>query len=337
MYLHILPKDILLVVSIGSQRDTPTFGGIGMQLWADIEQMYQVRILHRKKIRKGLYRIETNEYGAICVKQFKQSERRVEFIIRVMQQLCQQGFLTSPRIISTPRHQSSIRIGENHYVLSNWVQGRSPNFKNLSEWRSGIQTLAKFHLLAEGFLLTEVPKERKNYDAIFKSVKRAKRVINKVIHAQLKYTYLSHWVDVFAEHVQEKSVQKAILAEKRKGAFIHGDYNYPNLVRGQDGRIHIIDFDNASMQGRMVDFAHLLHRSATWNAPRMIQAIEEYQKIRPLSPEDMHFLFALLHMPYPVMREYRINGAHHLFNKLHIPTQQHLIEYSKQLTQALVM
>jgi thiamine kinase-like enzyme len=100
---------------------------------------------------------------------------------------------------------------------------------------------------------------------------------------------------------------EAIRNETSLLAFVHGDYNYRNLIIDKQGAIHLIDFENTSLQVRMVDLAHVLHRNVAWKGEETLRWIDNYDRVRPLSSEDRHLLFALLLVPYPLVRAIRQN------------------------------
>jgi Ser/Thr protein kinase RdoA (MazF antagonist) len=100
---------------------------------------------------------------------------------------------------------------------------------------------------------------------------------------------------------------EAVKHEASVGAFVHGDYNYPNLIFDRERFIHLIDFENTSHQVRMTDLAHILHRNVAWMGDETLRWIEYYDRTRPLSSGDKHLLFALLHVPYPLVRAIRLH------------------------------
>ncbi len=133
--------------------------------------------------------------------------------------------------------------------------------------------------------------------------------------------------------LQQPKVRAAIQQEQKAAALIHGDYNYPNLVKDRQLKIHLIDFENCSLHVRMKDLSHLLHRNCLWNATKMLRAIDFYQRYRPLSTQDLHLLHTLLISPYHVVRNLRIGGFRSA--KRVIPSFVHLNKYRRELRSLL--
>ncbi|WJH37399.1 phosphotransferase [Paenibacillus sp. CC-CFT747] len=108
------------------------------------------------------------------------------------------------------------------------------------------------------------------------------------------------------ELLADPAVERLMATERKAGAFVHGDYNYPNVVLDRSHRLHLIDMENASLNVRVMDLAHILHRNCPWNADGIMTAIAEYDRKRPLGPDERFVLYALLVLPYPLVRAIRM-------------------------------
>jgi thiamine kinase-like enzyme len=130
-------------------------------------------------------------------------------------------------------------------------------------------------------------------------------------------------------YLAQPAVAEAIASEQRVSAFVHGDYNYPNLIKDSHHKLHLIDFENTSLNVRMNDLSHILHRNCLWDSSRMLRWIEYYERKRPLSPYDLNLLHAQLMAPYHVVRNIRIGGFRHAESV--IPTSSRLSRYRREL------
>ncbi|NEW05734.1 phosphotransferase [Paenibacillus sp. SYP-B3998] len=276
-----------------------------MPIINDIEEAYPVTIRKSKKIR-DVYRLVTMKGRMLCSKSYDIPEPEVHFIARVMIHLAETGFPYGPRIISTKTQALWATRKEKPYMITNWVWGRSPDFKERSEWKKAIRTLAKFHRHAEGITLDDIPAGRDRYATLQNTIEHYRINISEHQGIGDISTFISLCDQAIHYLNQPKSIE-AINYEASVRAFVHGDYNYPNLVMDRKDSIHLIDFENTSLQARMADLAHVLHRNCSWNGEEMVRWVEYYDRKRPLSSEDRHLLFALLHVPYPLVRTIRLN------------------------------
>ncbi|MCD9022037.1 phosphotransferase [Cohnella silvisoli] len=278
-----------------------------MSITRDIEETFPVTIRKTTRIR-DVYRVLTVKGRLLCSKSYDIPEPEMHFIARVMMHLAEAGFHYGPRIIQTKSQaQWAIRKGK-PYMITNWVRGRSPNFKERSEWKKAIRTLAEFHQHAEGIALDEIPAGRDRVVFLPNMIEHYRATISDHKGIGDISAFLSLF-DIATSYINQPKSLEAIDHEKSVRAFAHGDYNYPNLVLDRKDAIHLIDFENASLQARMTDLAHILHRNHAWNGEDMLRWIEYYDRIRPLSNEDRHLLYAVLHVPNPLVRAIRLNKS----------------------------
>ncbi|USB33105.1 phosphotransferase [Paenibacillus sp. YPG26] len=273
-----------------------------MQLWPIVETGYGIRIRRATRV-KDVYKIETG-HAVYCLKAYDFPEEEVRFITRVLSCLDEHQFTRSQKVYPTVDQAAYLSHEGTYYTLTNWVHGQQPKFARTSDLRRGIATLAKFHLLATGFPALEAPESRIRYSRLPGELSDYKNLL-------LPHPRTNHLVeqcDEALELLQQPKVLEAVQQEQVNGAFIHGDYNYPNLVKDRKNTIHLIDFENTSMHVRTKDLAHILHRNCLWNAAGMLRLIEYYQRYRPMGTSELRLLLALLTAPYHVVRNLRIGG-----------------------------
>lgn len=269
-----------------------------------IEAAYPLEIRNIAKIR-DVYRLQSAEGLALCVKSYPIPEPEVRFIAEVMIHLAEAGFRYGPRIIKT-RNQALWAIRrEKAYMITNWVRGRSPDLSVRAEWQKAIRTLAEFHHHAELPNIADVPSARNRVEQLPEMVSEYRSQL--LAYPSMKNR--SDCVSLCDEAIRHLGDQESIEAVKHEAsvrAIVHGDYNYPNLVMDRKRAVHLIDFENTSLKARMTDLAHILHRNVAWKCDDTLRWIEYYDRYRPLGSGDRHLLYALLHVPYPVVRAIRL-------------------------------
>jgi len=293
-----------------------------------LEEEYGIRIVKQVKVR-DVYKIFTRNHGVLCLKSYHISESEMVFITEVFTHLAAHEFVHCPRILLTVAQLPWITRDGIHYMLTNWVIGEHPEFKRREHFKKGIHLLARFHTVAQGLSASHIP-ERIRYNSL--------RALITSYRGKLgEYQRMGRMIalcDEALDQLHHSAVIKAIAHEQAAVAFVHGDYNYPNLVLDTSKSMHMIDFDNTSLNARMQDFSHILHRNLPWRGRETLRYIEYYDHMRSLSKEDLHLLHTLLLVPYPIIRAVRRNKSmKHAQRRL--PTTKQIKDYKKELKQLL--
>jgi CotS family spore coat protein len=300
-----------------------------VSLRSEIELAYGINILRLIKVR-DVYRIVTKNDGVLCLKSYEIPESEMHFIARVFTHLIGSGFKYSPKILLTLNQASWITRNGVHYMLTNWVMGEQPDFSKRNHYKKAVRLLAKFHSVAQGIPGPDIPEGRIRYNKIPELIASYRKTLSENAN-------MGHHIglcDEALEHLTHPTVLQAIEKEQSVFAIVHGDYNFPNLVRDKSRSTHMIDFENTSLNVRMQDFSHILHRNFPWQSKETLQWIDYYNRKRPLSKEDLHLLHALLLVPYPVIRALRLKKKIHT-NSIILPTLKQIRRYRKGLKQLL--
>jgi CotS family spore coat protein len=294
-----------------------------MSIEKKVEQIYGIKIKSSKKV-KDVYMIRTTN-ADFCLKSYIFPEEEVRFITRILSCMDEHGFSRGQKVFPTVE-QSAYMIHDGiSYTLTNWVDGQRPNFSRRMDFKKGIRTLAKFHSIAAGFPAAEAPVGRIRYSGLEHEFSEYRTLLSRYKHTG----HLTLLCEEALGHLQQPKVLEAIDSEKMASSFVHGDYNYPNLVKDKRRKLHLIDFDNSSLHTRMKDLSHILHRNFVWNGTEMLRWIDYYQRYRQLSSSDIALLHALLSTPYHVVRNIRIGGIR--LAKRVIPTVSQMHKFQREL------
>lgn len=295
----------------------------------DLEQQYGIHILKKVRVR-DVFKIYTRSHGVLCLKSYDITEAEMRFITQVFTHLLQKDFGYGPKVLLTVNHSYWVRRDGVYYMLTNWVIGEQPQFKRKEHLQKGIRLLTKFHSISDGFNAPFIPEERIRYNTLKDRTTSDCNLLEK--YPKMKHAWMMCH-EALAE-LDNTMVVNAIEQEHSAMAFVHGDYNYPNLVLDSTRTMHMIDFDNTSLYVRMEDFAHILHRNGSWQGKRMLRWIEYYDKYRPLSKEDMNLLHTLLLVPYPIIRALKQRRRYKKVQII-VPSVQRIKEYRNELKQLL--
>ena len=268
--------------------------------------------------KKGNIFIVTTDNKTYILKVYSRPVNH-DFQIAILNQLTKNGFTQFPRVIFTKNGQSSVEMGSLRYVLYEWIDGTIPSFHRIRQLKMAASFLASFHAVAEGLDEDVINKSTRNdflYPATFGEV-RVGPFRNKVI-----LNRLNEWVNHFgtdplrialermeyAENMFSTDNYKELLqTEKEKNTFIHGDYNYSNLIYSPKGKVYLIDFDASSVYMRICDLLFLCHLHMGKEAEYLIDILKSYHQIRPLSRLEFEIIKAELFVPGKIYWEMHIN------------------------------
>ncbi|MCY0895409.1 MAG: phosphotransferase [Alicyclobacillaceae bacterium] len=310
-----------------------------MHLTEFMEKMYGMRVAHIQPKRRNVFLLRTTDGTQWCVKVVQSTPEHLRHLLQVSEYLQANGFVHCPLVQYDKSGKAYVSWRKKFLFVTNWIPGENPHLSDINDWNKALQTLAVFHQHAVGYPLTLVPTAKIQYHRVLERVESGKQIISHLSHVQKKYERFFDLLDVAEDSVKHPLVQQSIERERLDGSFIHGDYNYPNLVFDTHRQLHLIDFDNTSMQGRMMDLAHLLHRNAAWDGPRMVESISTYDRQRTLGKTEKRYLFTLLHVPYPVLRWYNMARRHGKSGSeggLSLPSRKQLHQYAEYLNSALL-
>lgn len=309
-----------------------------MSIQKEIEASYDLKVNRVTKVR-DVYRIRSDKRRVYCFKSFEVPESEVYFISRVLTHLAQQGFRYSPKLTVAKDQLYWVTVTGKLYMLTNWIRGRSPDFSVRSEFQKAIRTLARFHQHAQGIQAEDAPVGRNRYQWLNGIIDSYKETLNRHAARDPKelaepMSQFTSLCDTATHYLNQPRSLEAIHAEQAVGAFVHGDYNYPNLIVDAKGGIQLIDFENTSMQVRMTDLSHILHRNCAWKGSDTIRWIEAYDRVRPLTSQDRYLLYALLHVPYPLIRSIRRNKKSSQIRSA-MPSTREVDRYLKKIAELL--
>jgi len=97
---------------------------------------------------------------------------------------------------------------------------------------------------------------------------------------------------------QATALYSEIPTEKLPHCFVHGDFTKANVLKGNDGKIYVLDFSVSNWYPRIQELAviaaNLLHdeRSSSSLHDRVESILSEYDKLNALTPEEKKYLYA---------------------------------------------
>ena len=260
---------------------------------------------------RGAYICETNK-GVKLLKEMESTVNRIKFNYYIKKHLIDKGYNNVDQYLKVG-DKPYCEIGEKKYILKNWYNGRECNFFDVFEIIKASNNLATVH---NNLIKVKFDEKLNVYDDTDKLIIDLKRhlielkKIRKFIRSQSKWTefdilFLENYL-YFNEKAEEaiSGIKHAYNHElrmkvKASKTICHGQYNQHNiLVVGND--YMTVNFDKSIIQLQAFDLYQLIRKvmeKNNWDIAIGLKMIEEYNKERTLSNDELKFIYFMLMYP----------------------------------------
>ncbi|HEX3033023.1 MAG TPA: CotS family spore coat protein, partial [Bacillota bacterium] len=247
-------------------------------------------------------------------KEVGEKPEKLLFIGQVFEYLKKRGFSRYAGFIPTLPGDYFLQEDERFYIVSPWLEGEEPDYRNKLQMRATARILAQFHNATAGFLPSGLAQAKIKMDKWPRKLKkqliemvdfcsRAENTRNPDPFESLIKEY-SGWLgqqSLMACQLLGDSAYQEVLAEYAGEIPVcHGDPASRNFLFGPEGKAWMIDFDSMAVDLPLVDMWRLLRRTMrknAWDFSVGLNLLEGYLEVRPMTREELQVLFALLHFP----------------------------------------
>ncbi len=268
---------------------------------------------------KDVYKVQAVE-GLYCLKEIDKKPRRALALEGVLEHLLEKGFAKT----AMPIRDRAGRIlcqtpsGRN-YVLTDWLVGRQPAFRNSEGDIAGAATtLALFHQASAGFTPPPGGKLRNRLNRWPSRFTSRLREVVQLREGLNHKPFLDNFDRAFIEYypwildraqegwcILATSQYERLVEDARKShTFCHGDVAQRNFVVTTTGEYCIIDLDLARRDIRVADlykFFRDVMKKRRWDF-RVAQVIlAAYSQVSPLESEEIAVLYALTCYPHKII------------------------------------
>lgn len=281
-----------------------------------VKQIIPVRSVHRIVTDKGFF----------CLKRLQFPVEDMDFIFKAINHLKEKGFNNVFNIVKQKNGDDFINFAGDKYFLTEWIDGRECDYQNPMDLDAAIEVLANLHNASEGYDPSVCPPDRRWYGKWpeyctcrveemkqMKEQVQAKQEKNEVDKIYLDYVDMCINDGMQALQILNKTGYRGLSEEaSKKGSFIHHDFAHHNIVHSFDGRIYVVDFDYCIMDIRMHDVGSLILRNmkkSNWDTDKALDILESYDRINPLSSEELKVLVPFFLFPqdfWMISRQYYI-------------------------------
>ncbi|WP_232695581.1 phosphotransferase [Brevibacillus daliensis] len=298
-----------------------------------LENAFRCKI-HSVKPLRSVYSIKTDR-GDWIVKEYRNEEKAL-WVTNLSDILLDQGFFQTVQYVGNRSHHWVEPIGNRFFTVMKTIHGREATYSSKSDIKKSVATLAKFHRAAEGFppdpttvnnegrppLLEKWERRLDQFQKISKkiSVKGPQNRLETII-SNLSKEIKRDGYEVM-QLVHHMPIQEQMQHAIDLGTLAHRDVASHNFLIKESGSCYLIDLDTVAPDMQLVDLVQILHRLLFlhgYSRRVYYDTIEAYQKIKPLSDQEIQMVFQLLRYPDNALREitgiygkqpgYRVNGV----------------------------
>ena len=268
-------------------------------------EQYDVEVLKTRKGR-GAILCETSR-GCLIFKEYAGNEEKLATTNMLLTHLQQTDCVRAECILPTKEGSLYVKDYDGvKYLLKTYAEGRECNISDRTECMEAVKLLAKLHSCMEfeqtsKAVTTDVPYEGmiyanssgKEYEKRNRELKKVRKYLKQRSQKSWFEIQLQQYFDVFLEQALDvtaqweeyEQVRLAKESENNRIAYCHGDYQYHNLLKTNQGWF-IINFEKCVQDDPVRDlylFMRKLLEKSNWSVSLGRELLAAYEAWRPLS------------------------------------------------------
>ena len=327
----------MAVPGIGLKRIMNEKTGAAMrECELEVLEQYHIEVKGTRKIR-GAFFIDTNE-GTMLLKETDLSDRRAPLLYFILTHLETEGYtyIDTPIFTTDKKLICTSKEGK-RYLLKKWYSGRECDVRREGDVLEAVQNLAHLHLKLYWQPMCSVeegkeikPPAGRHLQEEFLCHNRELKKIRCYVRKRsskdaFDYMFLAHFERMLsvAENVTDRlknsGYEKLYQNSIAQNRLIHGDYNYHNVLMLPAAEVATTNFEHFRLDIQVQDLCYFLRKvmeKHRWNEELGDSMLETYNKIRPLTPEELEYM--ALKLAYPEKFWKTMNSYYHS-NKVWIP------------------
>ncbi len=278
----------------------------------EIERQFDIKI-ETIKANKGVYYLKTNK-GERCLKRINYGPQKLLFVYGAKEHLIKNGFSNLDRYYLNINDEPYALVNEDLYTLSEWLEGRECDFRNIDEVKIAAKTLAGMHEASKGYDPPEnsklksdlgrwphlMEKRTKSLDKM-KDIIRKKNIKNDFDMIYLKsMEFYRNLGKQALQTLKESNYYELCMVAEQEKTFCHHDFTYHNIIIDNNEKPHIIDFDYCKREVRTFDISNFMIKvlkRVDWNIDFAKAIIESYNSVCKLRDDEYKVLYAYLQFP----------------------------------------
>lgn len=275
--------------------------------------------------QRAVYRFETDQ-GPKCLKKVYFDEANLLFVYSVIQWFYSHG-INVPKLLPTKQGGRYVNYNGSLFMATDWIEGRKCNYDDDADVGIAAANLGlmhrssyDFHPIGGSFIRKENTDWYKTYNRRYLQLVQfyntASNFMDKFSRIYIEnFDYFlfraAHAVKILGMLDSKKMAQPA----EEYNTICHLDYVNKNIIITDKNELYVIDFDKSRIDIPVHDIGTFLKRilkrkNTSWSYEILSLALENYEKVRELSFNELLGLFAFLEFPHKfwkISRDYYAN------------------------------
>lgn len=299
--------------------------GVGVLL------QYDLKINHMHKAR-GAVICETDK-GLKLLKQFTGSSQKLNSINKYLIYLKENGFEYVDSFVKNVNDEIiTVDKDNTPYIIKDWFEGNECNVNEVTDVYKAIENLALLHKTSENqdvILLDEIRANELlvECDKHNKELKKVRAFIrDKGQKEDFEISFLKNFpifyqqAEMVLQELNQQKYKDSMKSIKNEIILCHGDYNYHNLLMGENCVI-TTNFDKMTVDLQIKDLYQFMRKileKHNWNIGMGMAMLQHYEMIRPIPDFEKYNLY--LRFCYPE-KFWKIANHYYNTNKAWVPAR----------------
>ncbi|MGO4946159.1 CotS family spore coat protein [Blautia sp. Sow4_E7] len=237
------------------------------------------------------------DQGLLILREFHGSEKKLLFQQELLKKLSQEGCLVDT-FLENQEGSLVTRDKDNiPYTLQKWYEGRECDTKSREDIARSVQTLAKIHKsmnmpVEAPYVVRPLTEEYARHNREIRKIRKFIR--QKGASVTFEKAFLGS-VQRFLEKgekalemLSRSDYEKLLDKARKEGALCHGEYNQHNVLLGRN-QTAVTNFGHFGFDVQISDlycFMRKILEKYNWDVSLALKMLEQYHKVRPISPEE---------------------------------------------------
>ncbi|MCY6484240.1 CotS family spore coat protein [Clostridium aestuarii] len=255
-----------------------------------------------------------------CLKKVYFNKEELLFVYSAIEWLYRNN-IRVPKILPTKYNGRFVNYKNMLFILTPWIDGDKCDYDCHDHLIKSSYNLGYMHNICLNFTPIIGSFNRKGCNDFYKSIN--KHFENLLSNSNLAFKYKDYFSKTFLNdfgkgiYLAQKSLEalSKINPDNLTVSLCHMDYVNKNIIFDNSSNIWLIDFDKCRMDYAVHDFSYFFRRllkrdNTDWNMDILLNCLESYEKIRPLTIDEYNYLLGYLAFPqryWKISRDYYRN------------------------------
>lgn len=279
------------------------------------EKAYHCHI-HGLKPRRNVYIAKTDR-GVWIIKGYNQRQK-AEWVTQLAQALQENGFQYTVQYVSHSGGEQILPLGSRYYTIMKAIEGREAEHTSLFDIKKSAETLARFHIAAQGFspppdLQDRRPPLIEKWEERYAQFERvSQQIVRRGPQNRMEQLIAAMSKEIKRDSLEvisrlpDLQLDRAMEYAFFNGTLAHRDVASHNFLIKEKGSCYLIDLDTVAFDMQLVDLVQFMGRMLLlqgYSVQAFVEVINAYTKVKHLSDGEIWLIHQLLRYPDNFLRE----------------------------------